>query len=185
MKSKVPFALCIVAILILITLCLYKSNSFYFSIKQIGSNPKGVKVLRTGTNMNNNEFRIIAMETKNKNIVLAMAEKNKFGFWKILYTSPDVKLIENNIIKQPIEIGWCTPLLQTNGVYVKPKIQIHLLYYGKNAIKPIKFSENQIPSNMKVEIEQTGSEYAIYITSEESVNIDMRKILIDSKFIED
>ncbi|CCJ33472.1 hypothetical protein CAAU_1388 [Caloramator australicus RC3] len=43
-------------------------NSFYFSIWETGLNLQSIKILKSGVNANRNEFKIIAAETKNKNI---------------------------------------------------------------------------------------------------------------------
>ncbi|MCX7904664.1 MAG: hypothetical protein N2486_09135 [Caloramator sp.] len=151
--------------------------------------PRSIKTLRSGISANQNEFKIIAVESKNKNIVLAMVEKNKLGFWKVLYTSPDVKLLnydgEKEFTKQPLEISWMTPTLKIDGNKASPIMIFNYIYYGRNAIKPIEFDKEQIPENIKVEISQMQNEYIIYIASEETINLDMQDILLRLKCIKE
>lgn len=115
-----------------------------------------------------------------------MMQKNKFGIWKVMYTSPNLKLLYNNekeLIKQPIGICWFEPDLKHEYNKSNPMIISHYLYYGNNAIKPINFPPNQIPKNIDIKVEQHGNEYVIYAKSEEPINLDMRSILIQLKCI--
>lgn len=181
-----------ILILIVIVLILYKLNSFSLAILKIGFNPQNVKILKTGTKINKNhtkinktEFKVVLLKSKN-NIILAMMEKEKLGLWKVMYTSPDLRLLNNNekeASKQPIEICWYTPSLKLEDNKSTPKIISNHLYYGNNAIKHIEFAPSQIPKNININIEQKGNEYVIYATSEENINLDMRNILLQLKCI--
>lgn len=171
-------------IIILITLILYKINSFYIAILRNGFNPTNIKILKTGTNINKTEFKIVLIKSKN-NPVLVMMEKNKFGLWEVMYTSPDMKCLNNKkeVTNQPIGICWFTPGLKLENNKSEPIILTNYLYYGNNAIKSIKFLPNQIPKNIDIYVEQEGNEYVIYATTKETIDFDIRSILLQLKFI--
>lgn len=181
-------------IIIVIILILYKVNSFNIAILTKGFNPQNVKILKSGTKINKTNTKIdetefkVALLKSNNNITLLMMEKNKLGFWKVMYSSNNLKLKDNygkEIIKQPIEICWYTPDLKIEGDKSVPIIKSNCLYYGNNAIKPIEFLPNQISDKIDIQVEQNQNEYIIYATSEEPIKLDMRTILLQLKYIKD
>ena len=64
--------------------------------------------------------------------------------------------------------------------------ELHLLYAGSNAIAPIEFSENDIPENMLVKVNQKGNCYWIHVITndEKSFNqLGLHRLLLDKGFI--
>lgn len=175
-KKKVLAIILSVIILAAIIFIVIRGNSFKMALKNEGL---GVGTVHTtiehAFDANGQEFKVIQTTTEKEEMAVAIVTKNKWGFWEV--TSCDVESADLGYAR----VGW----IQNAGMF---QFEWHMVYCGNNAIKTIEFSEEHIPSNVTVNIQQTEEYYQIHVISfaepEVLSELDVMSILKENKFIE-
>ena len=165
--KKVRFILIIVMFLIVVSLFLYKENSFTLALVSNEFNVKDIDTIYHGFNNNDDEFKVLKTSTKKGNLALIVLTKNKLGIWYLSQT-------RQNENKGVVNIGWFGDGGVKRYEYSENPTffnETHIVYYGKNAISLIKFLPNQIPQNVAFSVRQAGKVYCIHLLARDKSDV--------------
>lgn len=147
-----------IAVLILIALIILSCNAFSLSVFFHGYEPNAISTYEESFNANGDMIRIVHVrERKSGKEGLAEFVRNDFGWWS--EWAPPTPRDENGWLKlfRTRPSGW-----RSYGVHqIGTEWEQQLWVVGDNAIAPIEFKEEQLPSNTTVSIDQSGSSYRL------------------------
>jgi hypothetical protein len=146
---------------------------------------EGINIFEHSYDSNNDEFMVVSTRYKNSDITIVHLTKNKWGFWKIKNSQKN-KDIETDVLsyKWLIHAGAKQFNYELNPYFEK---ELHVLYYGTNALKLVKFKPGEIPENVTINIQQAGNVYYIHLISFADLellnSIDIPEILLENAII--
>ncbi|MBO5891575.1 MAG: hypothetical protein J6Q30_02535 [Oscillospiraceae bacterium] len=148
---------------VLIVLVLLWHNSFSLMLRVNGLNP-GKRDLTYLAELDESrsiggEAKIFQTTTKDGELALGVARKNKLGIWRM--ETMEVTTDENRFI----HISWIEPTVmrQYEGKDAGREQGWHFIYCGDDAVDLVELHEEQLPENAAVKIEQMEGFYLIYI----------------------
>lgn len=178
MKQKIKIFLSIIIVISFIIFLIINLNSLKIEVLKNGYS--NFEIIERGYDNNDNEFRVIKMKN-NQNFALAYLVKNNLGFWKI-WDIQESSLKNNKYVT----VGWNKTVGLTyneNDNSSNILWEWHSLYYGTNAIKPIKIDSNKIPIGVAFYIQQGQGDYLInfitYNNPEVLNQIDISNLIKD------
>lgn len=134
-------------------------NSYSIALFRAGIKPENLSSIHTYVESNGREYRILLNKDANKNITFVQMVKKPIGLWSVEY-SMDTMSSKTGLATY----GWMRPAGVKSFSMVNPvfEYEVHQIYYGQNAIKLIEISQEQLPDNVTVHIQQAGPEYTIH-----------------------
>ena len=185
MQKRFTLILVAVAIATISYIVCY-SNSYALALVLENMNRNETAILKAGFDSNGDEYRVVISRSSSSNeVALIRLCKNSIGLWRIANIEN-----ERNPETGLLTIGGIDASgVRRFSVLDDPtfEFEIYNIFHGNNAIKPIELSPKQLPNNVTMSIRQAGEEYTIILFcygNPESLNIDLHKLLIESKSIE-
>ena len=144
------------------------ANSFNLALQWEGLTTQRVRVIEDiDIDSKDRVFQVVQTTTKAGDMALVRLVKSSFGFWMV----DQVNTTEQTEPYDWVSIAWVLGAgikRYTAGGDDHSELEWHMIYYGTNAIKEIKFNPSQIPENVAINIQQVGNEYWIHLISFEN-----------------
>ena len=188
MRNNRGLIISAIVLVVVILFFLFQWQSLSIAMKREGAL---VSVMSTQFEFESNglKHRVMISTTKDGEDFIALAQRNKLGFWKILQYShtrrnagnavASIIWIDNHCFQsfQPTDIG---SALQRDS-----STEHHYVYHGTTAKALIEFPPEQIPDNMTVGITQAQGYYVIHVISyEANLRFNVEQLLVDTGVID-
>ncbi|KQY84028.1 hypothetical protein ASD24_09540 [Paenibacillus sp. Root52] len=180
--KKIGWIILSLLIIAVITLMIIRANSLKLALSW-GGYSTSYSTYHQGYNANQLEYKVIEAG-EGDNPILIYLERNRFGFWKILYDSgqtPDAKFAH---ILWMNSGGFKKFAFQDDPTF---STEWNYLAVGTNAVKQIELSPDWLRPGTAFKIQQTGESYSIYLITftdpEDGEIMDIYQLLLDKGMI--
>jgi len=174
----------ILTVVVLTVLLLLWVNSFSLMLYGAGLNRDGVIYVLEQKEINNGlEVKMLQTTTKDGELALVWAQKNKLGIWQIENMESTTEEIRF------LDMSWMEPSVMRR--YSEKEIGIrergwHFVFCGDDAIKLVELYPEQLPENAAVNIQQAGEFYLIHVVvyDDDGFLIEVRAALEENGCVE-
>lgn len=153
---------CLLALLLLIfavTLVAYH-NSYTIALNKAGLSTKSMNYVDTGIDDNGNEYRVVFQFLPENTVKIVFLTKDDFGIWRVTEEASG-----SEAEAEYITMAWMRfasiRRFDVND-QVRFDCEVHKVYGGNNASEQIEIPMELLPSNVSVNIFQSGNTYVIH-----------------------
>ena len=188
MKARKILVICIGTLLVLLAtaVIVWKTHGFSATVYFANLNTAPISyVEQLDIDSNGDEFCVFQTRTREGDLALAYATRDKLGFWHVN------RVKSANATQKHTSLAWVKGAGIRRFSHLDAPIfeqEWHFVYCGDDAIRSIELLPGQLPNNSTVNIQQTGETYLIHLIvfSSEELDLDMlnlRELLIHSGYI--
>lgn len=153
--------ICTVLVVLLVLLWL---NSYSFAILQAGLQPNEITYSEYLAEDDGSILQFVQSRNDTGEVGLALLRRNALGIWCVL----DSSVASEEGMPAMAQLGWMLDITAKKfdlADATQFEEQWHFVFCGDNAVDNLFFLEEQIPSNVAVNIRQGGSLYWIHVVS--------------------
>ena len=149
--------------LIFIVFLIAYHNSFKIALSKAGVSERSINYIDTGIDDNGNEYRVVFQYMRDNVVKILLITKDNLGVWHVTN-----EVIGPNAEAEYVTMGWMRfASIRQYDVNDQTRIdsEVHKVYGGNNATKQIEIPTHLLPSNVSVNVFQSGTVYVIHFVS--------------------
>ncbi len=135
-------------------------NSYSIALNKAGLSAKSINYVDIGIDDNGNEYRVVFEYMPENTLKIVFLSKDDFGIWRVIEEASG-----SDSEAEYITMGWMR--FSSIGRFdvndqVGFDFEVHKVYGGNNATKQIEIPMELLPTNVSVNVFQSGTRYVIH-----------------------
>lgn len=151
---------CLFALLLFVGALFAYHNSYSIALHKAGLSEKFIEYVDIGIDDNGNEYRVVFEYMPESTLKIVFLSKDDFGIWRVI---EELSSLEDET--EYIIMAWMRfssiRRFEVNDQVIFDR-EVHKVYVGNNASKQIEIPMELLPTNVSVNVFQSGTMYVIH-----------------------